>query len=360
MVVVTAVDNNLRYNEAHRVRDGAHSIRVVRRDGSVIFDWPEASLESINWRLNEPGTASIGFPGNSERGKQLKLVDNEIQILRNGQLLWWGVPWRINGVWSMKVECEGLLSYFNSRYLTYTSLEYENLEQFSIAWNLLSHAQTQTAYSDLNITAFAWTPSGKTRYRLYRRDEHPNIMSLLSEFPELRDGFDYDIEYDIAGTRKWRPYFPSKGSYRPSQALIWGRNVIGIKSYSEDGLNMARQVYVTGGTAGDVRFEQNDIADGLNIDDVMLTAIISDGQTLDVDWLQDRVQEELANRSTPLYRQTLLVTNDPTSFLDGASVGDTVDVSVEYGRISILGEHRITSITYYPNQTCDVELEPAA
>lgn len=357
---MTALDNDLRYSNAHRVRDGVHTIRIVRRDGSVVAEWPEANLQSIMFELNAPGSARITFPIDSERGQILRLVDDEIQILRNGELLWWGVPWRLSGNNEMSLECEGLKSYFNTRYLTYTSLEYEDMEQFSIAFNLVSHAQGQTIYSDLNITAANWTPSGKNRYRLYRRADHPNILQLLEEFHDLKDGFDTSIESDLAGNRVWTPHFPQKGSFKGGQRLEWGRNVIGIKNYSEDGLYMARQVYVTGGTSGDVRFEANGLATGLDLDDVMTTMIISDGQTLDVDWLQDRVDEELANRTKPLVQPQLVVSNDPTSLIDGVEVGDTVPVKVKIGRVQLEGNYRIRALTYYPNQVCDVQLEEAA
>lgn len=349
-----------RHGADYRGRRGIHEIKIVNRNGSLVDSWPESSLESITWELNEPGSARIKFPINSERSRLLRLVNTELQVWRRGGLWWWGVPWRIAGSGSsLTLECEGLLSYFNSRYLTNTSLEYSNLEQFMIAWNLLSYAQQGTG-KDLNITAWPWVASGVNRYRLYKRDEHPSIFSQIQEFPDIDRGFDYEIVAQADGQRLWRPYYPRKGTDHNNILLETGGNIIGVIEYAEDALDMAQQVYVTGGISGDIKFEANYTDPTHDPNDVLLQAIISDGTTLDVDWLGDKAKEEVERRRTPKIIPGLKVRNNPSKLVDLLKTGDRVPIYLDSGRVQIDGMYRIERIVYYPNETMDLHFSEYA
>lgn len=272
---------------------------------------------------------------------------DEIQIWEDDQLIFWGVPWTVRGDHQTTViECEGLLSYFYKRFVTNTSLEYTSLDQFTIGWNLLSYAQTG-ANKSFGITAGAFLPSGKVRSRRYERDEHANIYDLLQEFPTLDDGFDFEIVTTGSGLREFWPYYPRKGSSKPELALHWGRNIRGY-TFNEDTREMANHVYATGGSSGDVKFENNYQDATAAAKYGVYEAVISAGSYLDVGWLLERAVEEVDKRKAPIKIPELTVGRTPVDLLFLLHTGDTVPVRLTHGRTALKGDYRVVGKTWTP------------
>lgn len=327
--------------------DGPFRIWIVERNGAQVEEFSAAALDELAWVLNEPGHARIKFKTDDPRALALQLVKREIQVRRDGGIWWWGVPWRLAGDHKeLSLECEGLLSYFYKRFITYTSLDYTSLEQRVIAWNLLSHAQTGTDMG-LNITAASFTGTTHVRSRRYDRELHQNIYDLLTEFPTLDNGFDYDIVYGPGGLREWTPYHPQKGTVRNDLLLEWGSNIVAY-TYSEDAMNIANEVYVTGGASGEVRFEQNYTDTAFAAEYGIMQDIVADGQQQDIAWLLDRAKQEVNERKRPLIIPEVTVINEPVDVLGQAQTGDVLPVRIHHGRTRVSGLYRIQSKTWMP------------
>lgn len=335
---------------------------------SITHTVPAGAIRAYLYvRLAGGAAATIAAPGNAtvivdaaqmERGSLSDFSDepfhlprvgkDEIQVWENDQLIWWGVPWTVRGTHErMTVNCQGLLSYFMKRFLTTTSLEYASLDQHTIGWNLVNYAQTG-AYRDLDVVAGQFNPSGKVRSRRYEREEHPNILDLLEEFPTLQDGFDFDIVIDGTGRREWWPYYPSKGSVKNELALHWGRNIVSY-TYNEDAVDMANHVYVTGGTDGDIKFENNYQDAAAAAEYGSYEAITSHGSYLDVNWLLERAIEEVDKRKRPIKIPELVVKRDPVDILHLLHTGDIVPVRLDHGRTKLRDSYRVVRKSWKPS-----------
>lgn len=335
------------YGQADRQRERGIAVRIVTRTGQLVQEITSARVDQIVWELNAAGSARITVPTMEPRLSDLVIGLHEIQVWRNDQLWWWGIPLRVGGDHQkLTIELEGLLAYFDWRYLTYTSLQYTSIDQLSIGWNLLSHAQSSPNTS-WNIGAANYPLSGRIRSREYKRDEHPNILDALREFPELDDGYDFDIVTDPTGTRLWTPYYPRKGTSRPNMVLEWGRNIVAF-SHTEDGLQLANHVYATGGSNGEIKFEQNHRDEASIAYRGQWQAIVSEGSQMDISWLKDRAVKEVEERKNPVVIPSITVVNQPVEVVSTLRTGDTVPISIQHGRVRVDGNYRVTGITWTP------------
>lgn len=329
-------------------QEGPYQLWVVDRFGNKIKELPAKGIEEMTWGLNGQHTMRFKVPTWDPRTQAIELVKREIMVLRGGEIIWWGVPWRVNGDHNaLSFECEGLMSYFNKRHINHTSLDYTSLEQRVIAWNLLSHAQT-LEFGDLNITAAPFSGTTRIRSRRYERELHEPIIDLISEFPTLDDGFEYDIRLS-EGLREWTPYYPRQGTVRNNLLLEWGRNITEFR-YNEDAMNLANHVYVTGGASGEVRFEQNyrdDIAAG---EYGLMHSVVSDGQQMDIEWLMDRAKEEVAYRKKPTVLPEVTVVNDPVQIFGVVGPGDIIPVRLQVGRVQFDKPLRVALVRWNPGE----------
>jgi hypothetical protein len=323
-----------------------YRIMVVDRNGFPKVELDLAYVDHVTWELNAPGEMVFKNPIIDPKvATYPRLLIDEVQLWVDDELSWWGVPWReAQDVQNVEFTCHGLLSYFTKRFITYTSLLYTSLEQLTIAANLVSHGQTG-ANMPLFIDIDSYTPSGHVRSRDYKREDHANILDLLNEFPTLDDGFDFEIEVDGTGNRVWTPYYPVKGYYKPNLVLEWGRN---INNYSVNGdaVDLATQVYVTGGTAGDVKFEQNHEDEDASAIYGRMQAIVADGSQNDVGWLLERAEKEVDTRKEPAEIPEVTAVNVPIQLLGVVKTGDVVPLRIRNGRTQVSGDYRVVKITW--------------
>lgn len=54
----------------------------------------KATVDEIEWVLNEAGTATFQYATLTANGQVIKALEREVQIWRHGRLLWWGIPVR--------------------------------------------------------------------------------------------------------------------------------------------------------------------------------------------------------------------------------------------------------------------------
>lgn len=329
---------------------------VVDQFGDPQGEVVDAQVTDPTWDLNGPGTMTLGVPTDSRAARQIIVNRYEVQVHIDGEI-WWGIPRRKRGDGKMlSFECEGLLSHFAHRYVLTSSLDYTSIDQLQIGWNLVSVAQTGTN-RNRNITSAAFDPSGHNRSRRYSREEHPNILDLLMEFPTLDDGFDMDIVVFGDGRREWTPYYPKKGEARPKLALEWGRNVVGLQ-FNEDGVGQATLVYAVGGSANDVRFEARyEDVDTAAVYGSM-ESIVSAGDVRDVAWLADRARQDVLDHRMPLVLPELICSNHPVQLFGVVKTGDTLPVRVDYGGIYMVDTFRVTRVRWISSTQVGLSFEP--
>lgn len=324
--------------------------RIVPLMGSLNFDYFE-------WELNRPGTASLTGSPIATHVHAIEGLKTEIQIWIDGELQWWGPVWGLSGgPASINVNLQGIESHFTKRFIDRTSLVYTSIDQFQIFMNLITYAQDESVelYRDLNIDfASPITPSGVTRSREYRLDDHSMFLDLMQAFDErtLKEGFDWDIDISQGGgSRFWTPYYPKKGSTKIEHSIHWGtdatqRNISNF-TWTEDFSNIGTSMYVTGGsvTTDSVTFRkrghfENEPASAYWGQRQM---VISDGDELDQDWLDDRAEQEAIKNSTPnLVTEITAARTKDRSALGEVFVGDYIPVKIDHGRIQVDGLHRV-------------------
>lgn len=82
-----------------------------------------ANFERCSWELSEVGTAAFSFHTNDAdySAQNLRvlpeILSREVQVWRDGRMIWWGVPVRVDADEEMvRVQCADLLWYFTRRY----------------------------------------------------------------------------------------------------------------------------------------------------------------------------------------------------------------------------------------------------
>lgn len=344
---------------------GEIELWVTERDGTKIAPLPEANLGDTAWDLNDVGSLEFKLDPQSEGAREIEGIVTEIQCWMDGSLEWWGIPWNFGGNSSeMTVGCEGLGSLFNKRFVDRMSLLYTSIDQFQIAWNLLAYAQSEAVepYRDFNIQCVSpLVPSGVTRSRDYKREDHACIFDLLKEFNRdtLLNGFDWEIAFTEDGGRFFTPYYPMKGEPKEEFAIVWepgsSRNIADFE-WSEDFLPLTTLAYVTGGSVstGSVsikmegKYEDEDYSAYWG----QMQNVISEGTQLDTDWLDDRAEQEVNSNRDPA--QTVSITS--ALEVDGIAIGDLVvgdwvPVKVDCGRIQVESWNRIGQVKRNQNDT---------
>lgn len=333
------------------------SLILTDRAGVRIGELVGAKLDSVSWDLNAPGSGSISINPLSKAAAWIALNKTEIQVWIDGAYRHCLIPRAANGNSKLiTFACEGIMSNLARRHIN-DSLTYGSLgppvvyvDQFNMAWNLVAYAQTGTNM-DLRITAAAFSPSGIGRLRKWDWFEHREVLSELQTFNEADNGFDFDIRLFGDGRREWTMYFPYKGTYHDHLVLEWGRNVIDY-TYNENGQEQGNDVYATGGSSGDVKFEAHYQNAALADEYGVMEKIVSIGSELDVDWLYDRAVEEVGFFGEPVVLPDLIVKDIPAANgqpaikLDGViDTGDILPVRVSHGRCQMVGDYRIVKIT---------------
>ena len=303
-----------------------------------------ATLDEVYWELNKPGGATISMSPLARTAPLIELNKTEIQIWIDDVYRHCVIPRDVSGdLKRITFQCEGLLSYFGpgQRHL-HTTLIYTSIDQFNIGWNLVNYAQTGTNKSR-RITSAPFTPSGRIRSAEFKRDGREAILELLEKFAVIDEGFDFEIKLYGDGRREFTPYYPAKGVVRANMPLEMKRNIVGL-SFQKVGRNQATHVWATGGSNGDVQFEEEYEDVALSAEYGVIEKIVSEGSQQDVNWLEDRAMDEVAAEGVPIPVPELIVNDSPVK-LDGVlDVGDIVPVRVKHGYIDINGNYRVVKI----------------
>lgn len=264
---------------------GDYRVFVCRNatDSTHIAELENARPTQIIEELGTPGAANITMP--TQDPKMAALVEGhayrEIQIWRDGELLFWGVPWRMRGDrYNHFIECQGIASYLERRFIEDT-LAYGGTEQMLLGWNLIDY--TQTNLGSFGITQATYTGSGQLRDRTYLKDEHRNIADILYEWFDTINGFEWAIECYGDGRKEYTPYYPRRGTLRPELVLEYGRNIVDYR-YSKEADRMVTRFIMTGAGEGDAKPEVTVSDWALFFDGVNDSVTITDQAWLDFNY----------------------------------------------------------------------------
>lgn len=327
--------------------------------GVNVGELPNAELTEVSWELNGAGSAKFTMKADDPQVAMPVLGVHEAKIvLSDGVTTRWFVgPIQTvdNTPKQSTFSVEGLEAYFRDRIIDDASLEYTSLDQNNIAIGLVNFAQSETtqANRDMNIDIGTFTLSGNTRSRRYERNDHDVVFDLLNEFPELDDGFDWAVEALPNGLRQFMCYNPRRGVFLPEIAFEWDENgTRNLKNYKvdESALNLTTQSYVTGGTNGSIKFEENYEDTTKSALYKLRQRVISEGSQKDVAWLLDKAVKEVALRGQPEVVPQLSAVEAPTNVVLLVQPGDSAKVRIKSGRININATYRFTSVSWKPKE----------
>lgn len=330
---------------------------VTNRVGTPEAELARAVLEHVKWGLNDTGELVFSMKQIDPLVTKPLLLRNEIQLWIDGYPIagpaWVGVPWKCrNNPSQATFTCYGVLSYLWKRFISNATQTFTSVDQFAIAQGLMTYAQTGTNKT-LNITNASQTASGVTRSRTYKRDDHANILDLLKEFPKLsrddtgaKNGFDFDVDH-TNNARVFTCYYPQRGSLKANLTIELGRNMTDCV-VDEDATGLATKAYCTGGSNGDVKFENN-------FEDTAASAVygemqhfFSDGSQKDVTVLKQRAADYVRSNKAPQVLPDVQAAEVPVSLLGRIQPGDSVPVVIQKGRMAVASSRRIASITWKP------------
>lgn len=320
-----------------------------KSDGSNVAELSSAKLDDVEWVLNEPGALNFTMSQTDPKVKVPLLAEHEIQLRIDDQPMWQGPIWKCKGgPKSVQFTAEGLLSYFQRRYITNATQEFTSLDQFAIAFGLVNYAQSGPDQA-LRIPTAGVPASGVVRSRRYERENHEQIYELLQEFPNLtradtgaKTGFDFEIN---PVTREFTPYYPQKGRRRANLVLEYGRNVTDYTA-EEDAMDLTNRAYATGGSNGQVKFEQNHRDDASAARYGEMQHIFSVGDEKDVGVLAQRAADYVRRFKQPVINPGVSAVEVPVQLLGVIGLGDTMPVRIVHGRHNIAGDFRVGKIKW--------------
>lgn len=328
------------------------NIWVVDRQGNRKADLSTGNIDHVSWKLDDFGGADFDMPVDDPRNSKIVLGQSEIFIEVEGEPWWGRVARAKSDSKTTSYSCDELLSYYDFRFVLNASLLFTSIDQHLIAAAINAEAQSSVhaPYGDFNIPSGVFPLSGKIRSREYKREEHKNMLEMLQEFSTLKDGFDIGVEYDRTGLRQFMCYFPQKGMRRPSMVLEWGRNIVDFE-VDEDASQLTTREYVTGGSNGNIKFEENYADDGAAaFYGTRYENVVSAGGQMDVTWLADQAEADVNRLKVPEILPSITVVDDPVQVFGVVKVGDIVPVRIQRGRVDINSEYRIVEISRSPSE----------
>lgn len=332
-------------------------VRVVERlTGAHIVTCSEAQVDSVSHVLNDFGAMEFKQSTLSQGAADaMRLKEVEVQLWVDNTIYWWGIPMTEGGgPGEQDIGCDGLFCYFEDRMIDDRTLEWESIDQFNIARDLVLYAQSELYQPnrDFNIGTDIPSLSGKVRTQRYDRPEHQYISDLLREFPTLTDGFDWDIVYGANGlSRNWTPYYPRKGEAIDDLILEYGKNISNY-GYSRSAVELRTQTYATGGSAPNTeegRIEQvyEDVAASVKYGVVQAT--ISDGTQMDPDWLLEKATKDVNQNKAPKGVPEITGVNlTDADLLLKVKTGDYVNVRIDDGARQVTEWFRVGEVKWNP------------
>lgn len=235
------------------------------------------------------------------------------------------------------------------------STHFEQTDQALIAAGIVEHLQ-DPAYGKSDLGLAMLTPlTGVKRDRTYRHSDHGQGIQALSEFPELDDGLDWDVQVTPAG-RTFRTHYPRKGVDRSNDLVLeWGRNIEDF-NWGWDGEAAASSVIMLGTGDGSSReegfAEDPTLYGGVTLEDVTVAPETDTYGTIDT--LDNRATERLRTVRNPTIlevkvRETTDFAGRLVPLLGILQTGDLLRVRIRRGIVEVDGAvYRVVRMTLNP------------
>lgn len=343
---------------------------LTEKDGTRIDKIDDAQVQSIKWKRNGDGDATITFHPLLESAASVKTAKQETQIWVNGELQWWGVNDNLSGKASgLTLLLPGLASYFEDRWLAAETKTWGPIDQLAIGAALVAYAQTdskQGSNAELNIDTASFSASGINRKMTYELDDNHNIYEALRNFSTMDNGFEWDITYSNDGHRWWTPGYPQRGSVKPLY-LEYGREIIDY-DWMENGSVITR-LKMTGGTP------KIKVEDGPDITLAKLYQIyesvpasnmygvryqvVAGGNEATIAELLAQARNGVNLRKHPFLVSSVTVKNTEFDiFEEGVICGDSLHFKIDHGRVQVENYSRIDTIEWSPKNTKFTFVQP--
>lgn len=360
-------------------------IEIVNSKGQKLGEVIDFALSGPVWEWGVgPATASFSTSPLNPTIQNLPINTRgvEVFITTGDGEQWWGYPDAISdgSPTSITFSCKGIRNLIGKRFIDRSSLLFTDIATGEIMRQLIFYAQNETHQSyryenlwprivDYNITPERW--SSHKRSRDYSREQHANILDLLDEFRSLDTPIVSDVGWDempvapgnTAGVRRYiniTPWYFEPWLF--AFPLVYaaetdGSNISSFGGYQENSDDVVNDVYVTGGSNGDVQFEAHVTDQAAAKLRGLQTDVISAGDVKDVPWLQARGRKEITDRKNPDVSFTLTVVTVPASVGKLMMPGTIWPVHIYCGRIQAHGMFRILSKEWNSNRTYTVRLQ---
>lgn len=214
----------------------AYTLDLRDRTGGALLkaDVPFRAL-TARWVLNGPGSIEVEFRHDVDLGGAV-LGTAELQLKRAGVVIWAG-PWLSTDVdprgRRIRITGEGLWWWFRQRLVT-TNLVYSSVNQHTIAWNLLNHAQGQS-FGSLGITQGTHTGANKARNKFYCAAEAPNVAEQVEAITEYENGIDFAVNPATRVFDTWTPRRQSASGISLSgstvDSLSWSEDIREVRNF---------------------------------------------------------------------------------------------------------------------------------
>ena len=292
-------------------------------------------------------------------------------VHRDDQLVWGGILWGVDvdsDTQSIKLAANGLLSYFDHRFLRQT-MQNASIDQLQIVQNLIDYAQG-VAGGNLGVTVVRTpTNSGVTQSYIAFGYERRNILQELTTLAATITGFDFELVVSgnaLTGgtiTKQLLLGYPHLGS--TGTGLVWqvGRDVA-LVQYTKDATVMGNYEMMLGAGSG-LSMLAGEFSDLSQLGNTMLLERV-DSQTTITD---QNVLNALAVSTLYRYRHGQRTVNVRLMNPEDAPVGsfgpgDQVRLIANSGFLNIDELWRIMSMTVTPdvdgNESIDVGIAPVA
>lgn len=376
---------NLWGEPEHPEQNDVDTIEIVTSDGRKIGEVMDFDLQGPTWEWGV-GPASASFSTSPHNltiaNLPVRTRGVEVFITTSDGEQWWGFPDSITDgdPSTISFSCRGIRDLLAGRFIDRSSLYFDQVATGEIMRQLVLYAQSEERQKyryenlwprmvDFNMTPERWT--SRKRSREYTREEHGNILDLLDEFRKLDTPIVTDVGWDYMpvaandrdGVRRYLNITPWYDEPWPlSFPLVYihesdGSNVLHFGGYTESGDDIANDIYVTGGSNGDVQFEAHVTDQASAKLRGIQTDIISAGDMKDVDWLAARGRREIASRKNPDVAFSLSVVTVPASIGHLMVPGTIWPIHIYCGRIQAHGMFRILSKTRNPARSYEIRLQ---
>lgn len=314
------------------------NLQLRTRNGDFVANLAEYDSVSIEFSLADPSILQFSIDAESDLADNIIPLTTDLIVYRNNVKMFRGRVgyMQLQGGHNRQtytVTCHDYRGVLNKRRVN-SPLTYTDVDQSTILWNLVQHAQSQTGGA-LGITRGSGQSTGVTRTRDYVVGKQ--IFEAGKQLSEVIDGFEWDISPDLV----LDVFYPQRGSVKGLPVLKYGSSVVSF-SRTINTEQYGNVVIVHGDeSTTPVVLAAN------NVDEVPEGRLELEFTFSDVsrqNTLQEHAQYELAKAVNLQPSYSLVLSDDVWSGPDTFWLGDTVRFVAQGDNFNITNNLRIHNI----------------